>query len=176
MLTLEIPAIEALSYRQKLLSNPETMAYNRGYKLDDPFYNSKTGFIFFPPERWPAWYARWVGQEPERFYAYLMWKERPIGEISLHRVEEAGVYEMGIVIDIRRRGKGYSREGMGLLLEQAFDKMSATKVRNSFEPSRRAALRIHREFGFEVIGKKDGIWTLELTRETYYARRAAKAE
>lgn len=32
-LTLHIPSLEELSYREKLLSQPETMAYNRGYDL-----------------------------------------------------------------------------------------------------------------------------------------------
>ena len=41
-LTLHIPSLEELSYREKLLSQPETMAYNRGYDLPFEGYDRTT--------------------------------------------------------------------------------------------------------------------------------------
>lgn len=66
-LTLHIPSLEELSYREKLLSQPETMAYNRGYDLPFEGYDRTTGCIAFPREKWAEWYSQWIGAEPERF-------------------------------------------------------------------------------------------------------------
>ena len=44
------PGLEELSFRQELLADPDTMAYNHAYG----------GTIRFPRERWVDWYARWV--------------------------------------------------------------------------------------------------------------------
>ena len=54
-LTLHIPSLEELSYREKLLSQPETMAYNRGYDLPFEGYDRTTGCIAFPREKWAEW-------------------------------------------------------------------------------------------------------------------------
>ena len=55
------PAPEELWFRQRLLGDPETMAYNRAYG----------GTIPFPQERWAPWYERWVERPEGRFYRYL---------------------------------------------------------------------------------------------------------
>ena len=46
--TLHRPALEELSFRQSLLSDPDTMAYNHAWG----------GTIDFPQERWEDWYGR----------------------------------------------------------------------------------------------------------------------
>ena len=59
---LHRPSLGELSFRQRLLKDPETMAYNHAYG----------GTIDFPRERWSDWYARWVEDETgERFYRCL---------------------------------------------------------------------------------------------------------
>ena len=58
---LYIPKLEDLWFYQKMMSDPETMSYN------DPW----GGCIDYPDEVLPGWYAKWVGKEPERFYAYI---------------------------------------------------------------------------------------------------------
>ena len=40
-LYLHIPSFEELDYRQKILSQPDTMSYNSGYKLGIENYNNK---------------------------------------------------------------------------------------------------------------------------------------
>jgi diamine N-acetyltransferase len=49
-LYLHIPSLEELGYRQKILAQPITMSYNRGYKLELNNYNNETGCIDFRKE------------------------------------------------------------------------------------------------------------------------------
>lgn len=169
-LSLTVPALSELGYRQALLSQPDTMSYNRGYQLDFPGYDSATGCIAFPKEQWADWYARWVGREPERYYAYLCRKADGVfvGEADLYHNPQKGWYEMGVVLEARHRGAGYGREALALLMRQAFEKMGAQAVHNDFERSRAAALRIHLAQGFRVLGEEGPLVQLLLTREEYF--------
>ena len=74
---LHRPSLGELSFRQRLLKDPETMAYNHAYG----------GTIDFPRERWSDWYARWVEDETgERFYRCLLCPETGefVGEAAYH--------------------------------------------------------------------------------------------
>ena len=166
---LYTPQPQELWFRQKLLADPETMSYNKGCGLDMPTYHNDTGCIDFPEEAWADWYARWVNKGRERFYAYLREAEsgKFAGEVSLFQTEGPGVYEMGIVLHSACRGKGYSREGIHLLLNHAFGELDAKKVTNCFEPGRAAALRIHQAAGFQVLKEEEGLLHLEVTKEAY---------
>ena len=169
-LALHVPEPGELAFRQKLLSDPATMSYNKGYELGFAGYHNDTGCIDFPEEVWAAWYARWVNAGPERFYAYLRQRETGefLGEVSLHQTEGPGVYEMGIVLHSAQRGKGYSKEGIRLLLDYAFGELGAKKVTNCFEPTRKAALNIHKAVGFQdrylSSGFATGGWEAEPPR------------
>lgn len=166
---LYVPKPADLWFRQKLLSDPATMSYNKGYDLGFDGYHKDTGCIDFPEESWAGWFARWVNAGPERFYAYL--RDRAsgefLGEVSLHQTEGPGVYEMGIVLHSSQRGKGCSKEGIRLLLDCAFGKLGARKVTNRFEPSREAALNIHKAVGFQVAKEEEGLLRLELGRDAF---------
>ncbi|GEM_PF-5998576 len=70
-LYLHVPSFEELDYRQKILLQPDTMEYNRGYNLDVKNYNNVTGCIDFRKEYWKDWYSIWISHEPQRYYAYL---------------------------------------------------------------------------------------------------------
>ena len=48
ILRLHVPALSELGYRQRLLADPATMAYNRGYDLSFEGYHPQTGCIDFP--------------------------------------------------------------------------------------------------------------------------------
>ena len=165
---LYVPELPDLWFREKLLSDPETMSYNRGYELGFPEYHNDTGCIDFPKENWDGWYRKWVHAEPERFYAFLRETETGdfLGEVNLFQTEELGVYEMGIVLHSARRGKGYAQAGLRLLLQVAFEKLQAQKVTNCFEESRKAALRIHLAAGFQIEAEEDGLLHLAVMRET----------
>ena len=71
-LYLHIPTFEELWYRRKMMQDPDTMSYNRGYGLDLEGYDNETGCIAFPEKDWADWYAYFIGQEPERYYAYIV--------------------------------------------------------------------------------------------------------
>ena len=170
-LRLHTPAFEELWYRQRMMSDPATMSYNAGYDLGFDGYHSDTGCIDFPQERWQGWYERFIGKEPEKFYAYVVREEDGewIGEVVLRREGAPGRYEMGVVIESCHRGKGYSAEAMRLLLDTAFRKLGARTVCNDFERSRAAALKLHLNAGFEIVREDDCVH-LEITREQYLKR------
>lgn len=168
-LRLHVPELGELDFRQKLLSDPASMSYNAGCGLDMPTYHNDTGCIDFPRGDHAGWYARWVGNEPERFYAYLKDTESGefVGEVSLYETDGPGVYEMGIVLHSSQRGKGYSREGIRMLLGHAFGELGAKEVTNCFEPTREAALKIHKAAGFRVVREEDGLLYLSIKSNSF---------
>lgn len=169
MIGLYVPEKADLWFRKELLSDPGTMSYNKGYNLGFPEYHNDTGCNDFPEENWDIWYRRWVNAQPERFYAYLRRRSDGafLGEVNLYQKGPEGWYEMGIVLHSRYRGRGYSKEGMELLLQYAFESMGAAAVSNEFETSRKAAWKIHEAAGFEPTCKADGLVSLAVTRERY---------
>lgn len=151
------------------MADPATMAYNRGYA---PFegYHPDTGCIDFPREDWENWYQYFIGQEPERFYAYVRRKEDGafLGEVNVHLENHGEWYDMGIVIEAKYRGMGYSKEALSLLLEYAFKTLGAQAVHNDFEETRTAAVKTHLACGFREYRRENGILELLITREMYF--------
>ena len=167
---LYIPKIEELWYRQKMMEDPKTMEYNKGYFLDSANYNNDTGCILFPKEDWEEWYAYFIHQEPKRYYAYILRKSDHsfLGDVCLHQIPDKNEYEMGIVIESIYRNKGYASIALNLLLKVAFEKFHAEAVHNSFEEERIAALHLHLKTGFSILNKEDDIVNLILTKEQYF--------
>ena len=163
------PLLSDLLYRKQLLSDPETMSYNRGYALGFAGYHNETGCIDFPESDWEAWYRYFCQSEPERYYAYIMRCSDGVflGEVNLHQNASGGWYDMGIVLEAVHRGKGYSTEALRLLLQEAFDRLGADEVRNDFEPDRSAALKAHLAAGFTVRGEENGFVQVRLTKEEF---------
>ncbi len=168
-LCLHVPELNELWYRKKLMEDPETMSYNRGYDLDFAGYDKGTGCIAFPKEEWESCYNYFVGHEPERFYAYLVNTENGefVGEVNVHKSVGHDWYDMGIVIEAKHRGKGYANEGLRLLLHHAFIDMGAMAVHNSFEKSRNAALKAHEHAGFCKYSEENGVIELAITKERF---------
>lgn len=161
-LTLYIPKLAELWFYQRLLADPATMAYNAPWFPPD-------GCIDFPESEWADWYARWFGQEPERFYAYLRRESDGafVGDVNFHYSPERDWWELGILICAAERGKGYGKQGLRLLLDRAFRVDGIPCLHNDFESARDAAYRIHRALGFREIGVENGIVHLTLTKEDY---------
>lgn len=111
MLKLYIPKYEELRFRQKLLSDPDTMAYNHAYG----------GIISFPEEKWSDWYERWITNPKGRFYRYLKSEGADgfIGETAYHLDEERKIYIADIIVMSKHRGKGFGKNGLLLLCEAA---------------------------------------------------------
>ena len=161
-LELYIPKLEELWFYQKMNADPETMSYNAPWFPPD-------GCVPFPRDAWEEWYARMIGQEPKRFYAYLRRRADGafVGSVNYRYTPEEDWWDMGILIYAPERGRGYGAQGLRLLLDRAFRVDGVRRMHNCFEATRTAAYHIHKAAGFRETGIVDGILQLELSRETY---------
>ncbi|WMJ23742.1 GNAT family N-acetyltransferase [Paludicola sp. MB14-C6] len=168
-LHLHIPTVQELWYREHILSDADTMSYNKGYQLEFLGYNNDSGCISFPKTQWKDWYNWFVCGVPDRFYSYIVRNEDNafIGDVNIHKSNNDDCYEMGIVIESKYRGMGYANEALKLLLEQAFEVFNAKAVHNNFEISREAAIKAHLSAGFLVNREENGIIDLVISRAQY---------
>ncbi len=168
---LIVPKLEDLWFRQRLMADPDTMSYNANWDVDYAGYHRETGCIDFPEEQWASWYAHWIGQEPERFYAYIrrMSDGAWIGEVNFHHTPEKDWYDMGIVLYAPYRGRGYAVPALKLLLDHAFRVCGVNRIHNDFEVARNevAAWKTHLAAGFQDVGITDGFRQMMVTREDY---------
>lgn len=112
MIRLYTPEPEDLSFRQRLLSDAETMSYNKKWG----------GTIDFHKERQQGWYDRWIANHGnKRFYRYLQDSQTNefVGEIAYHLDEDREVYIADVIVLAKYRGKGYGSEGLRLLCNAA---------------------------------------------------------
>ena len=110
MLQLYKPCLDELWFREQLLADPDTMAYNHAWG----------GTIPFPHDRWHIWYDQWMhADESERFYRYLLHAETSefVGEAA-YRPED-GRPMVSIIISARYRGRGFGTEALRLLCQAA---------------------------------------------------------
>ena len=161
-LQVYIPRPEDGWFYCKMMSDPETMAYNAPWFPPD-------GCIPAPEEEWLEMQKYWIGKEPERFYAFLRRKGDGafVGDVNYHFNRSHGWHDMGIVIYAPERGKGYGGQGLRLLLDRAFRVDGIGCLHNDFETTRDAAYHIHRAAGFRQTDTAGGFVRLELTREDY---------
>ena len=110
-LTLYRPELDELVWRETWLNDPETMSYNHAYG----------GTIQFPRERWADWYARWIGDEEERYFRYLRRGDSGefVGNIAYYSDEKFGGCMCEVLISAPYRGRGFGRQGLALLCEAA---------------------------------------------------------
>ena len=112
MLELYKPHIEDLWFKEKMMSDEQTMAYNHAYG----------GTIPFPKEYWADWHDRWIiNHNNKRFYRYIKENGTFIGEVAYHFDGERQIYIADVIIYAPYRGKGYGRNGLLLLCETAKD-------------------------------------------------------
>lgn len=159
------PSCRELDYRRKLLSQPDTMSFNKGYHLDLDNYDNETGCINFVEKYWSDWYARWNNRDTKNYYAYIMEKEskRSIGEVALRYEKEKNAYCVNIIIEAEFRGRGYSEEAIRLLVDTAFNQLGADKLYDDFPDTRISAERVFKKIGFIRISNS----ILELTKSNY---------
>ena len=145
-LELYVPKLEDLWFYQKMMSDPETMSYNANWDVNYDGYHRDTGCVDYPDAVLPAWYENMVGQEPERFYAYIKrsadgaW----IGDVNFHYNPAKDWWDMGIVLYAPYRG-----------IEVARNEISAWET--------------HRRAGFRELGMEDGFLQMMITKEDYFA-------
>jgi len=168
-ITLYVPKLEELDYRQKILSQEGTMSYNKGHDINNKNYHKETGCIDFPNSEWESWYKAWVTNKPERFYAYIKRStdKKFIGEVNLHFDAEHDWYEMGIVIEENCRGNCYSVAAVKSLLKIAFEEFNANGVHNNFEYNRHNAIQAHVDAGFRIIDNYEGFVDVYISKTQY---------
>lgn len=134
------PRLDELGFRQSLLNDRPTMAYNHAYG----------GTIPFPEERWADWYARWMEDKTgEWFYRYLCHEDGRefVGEAAYRYDSEFGEYVCDVLVAARCRGRGFGRQGLALLCAAAGENGVKRLVDNiaidnpSVEVFRRAGFR-----------------------------------
>lgn len=112
MLVLYKPKLEELWFREKMLSDADTMSYNAKWG----------GTIPFPKEKWSGWYDLWVSHCGKgRFYRYLLDENSGefVGETAYHLDTEKEIYLADIIILSEYRRKGYGKNGLALLCQAA---------------------------------------------------------
>ena len=91
-LELRTPRLSEMAVRQSWLSDPSTMAYNRGRGSEDvEGFHADTGCIDFPIQNWRYWRDVWLWHEPNRYSAYV--KNEETGEIT------PAVYELSFKVN-----------------------------------------------------------------------------
>lgn len=171
-LELYIPKPEDLWFRQQMLSDPDTMSYNRDWDVSYPGYHRDTGCIDFPPAEWAEWYSAMIGQTPKRFYAYIQRSSDGawLGDVCFHYTPEKDWWDMGIVLYAPYRGRGYAAPALKLLLDQAFRVYGISRIHNDFEIARGeiSAWETHRRAGFRELGRENGFLEMMITKEDYF--------
>lgn len=144
MLKLYEPCIEDLWFKEKMMGDIQTMAYN----------HACGGTIPFPAERWEGWYAKWItNQNGKRFYRYLRHEDTFVGEIAYHFDEERQIYVADVIVYAPYRGKGYGREGLLLLCDAA--KANGVKVLYDDIAADNASLALFLKCGFSEVLRTD---------------------
>lgn len=169
-LKIHTPGLRDMTYRQQLLAQPETMAYNRGRDMGGaPGYHPDTGCIDFPMEDWRYWRQVWLLNEPQFFSALL--KDEVlgcfVGEVTYYYDGEAEAHIAGILIEARHRGRGYCAEGLRALMAHAFAREDIAVLRADLPEGNAAAIAGYRRAGFHYFGARDGQRLMLCTREAF---------
>ena len=103
MIKLYKPNINELWFKEKMMSDDDTMSYNHGT-------------IAFPESKWDSWYQRWM-MEDKHFYRYICNDDTFVGEVAYYLDLEREIYITDVVVYAPYRGKGYGHQGLSLLCE-----------------------------------------------------------
>ena len=173
---LKVPGIDEMKYRKEWMNDPLTMAYNAGFDLDLKGYDKNTGTIFRTDEDLLEWYNKWIDHEPDKYFAYIYVEgiEEPVGEIYYY--PDGDVHSMGIMIDYKFRGKGYSYNALIELKKIAFEKNKISELSDMIPLDRVFAIKAFKKAGFvhtkkekieKVFGKDSVVKELLITKEMY---------
>lgn len=155
-LSLYIPTLEDYWYEEKLESDPETMSYNKGYDVSYYGYHYDTGCIDFPKEKWEETYNKRIKEN--KFFAYIKDDDLNefIGYCNYQYNKTDNRYECGVLVEAKYRGKGYSKESLKLLCDEA-RKNGIKELYDNFEKDRENnTLKIFESVGFKVV--KEETW------------------
>ena len=149
---LKVPSINELHYRQEWMKDEKTMSYNAGFDIELKGYDKKTGTIIKTDEELIVWYNNWINKEPDKYFAYIYdcEIEEPIGEIYYYL--DNGIHSMGILIQDKYRGKGYSYKALLELQKIAFEKNNINELSDIIPENRISAIKTFEKAGFEFTG------------------------
>lgn len=152
MLKLYLPKLEDYWYEEKMLKDPNTMSYNAGYSVSYYGYHYDTGCIDFPKDKWKEKFDKRQGKNV--YFAYILDSENNefIGYCNYQYNEKSDKYECGLLIEAKYRGKGYSKESLTLLCEEA-RKNGIKELYDTFEVDRGNALKIFESVGFKIVNE-----------------------
>ena len=153
---LHVPTVEDLWYREKCMSDPETMAYNAGYDVTYDGYHYDTGCIDFPKENHSTWFNNRM-KNPNFFYAYIedVDSREWVGYVNFNKDPETNKATMGIVIESVHQGKGYMRPTMKELIAMA-EKKGVFALTDTVPETRKGALKVFYDLGFVKVGEENG--------------------
>ncbi|WP_253692608.1 MULTISPECIES: GNAT family N-acetyltransferase [unclassified Treponema] len=107
---LYTPAIEDLWFREKIMNDEKTMAYNHSWG----------GTVPFPCHKWEQWYNKWIANNDDKyFYRYIKNDNEFVGEAAYHFDDKRRIYIANVIIYAPQRKKGYGRTALMLLCENA---------------------------------------------------------
>lgn len=152
---LVIPKLNQYSYEQKLESDSKTMSYNAGYDVSYFGYHYNTGCIDFPKEKWRDTYNKRINEN--KYFAYIKdcTINRYIGYVNYQYNKNDDIYECGVLIESKYRGKGYSKDALRLLIKEA-NKNGIEYLYDTFEKDRENTFKAFLDIGFEVY--KESTW------------------
>lgn len=150
---LYIPKLEDYWYEEKLESDPLTMSYNAGYDVSYYGYHYDTGCIDFPKEKWEETYNKRINEN--KYFAYI--KDNDINEyvgyVNFQFNKSENRYYCGVLIESKYRSKGYSKDSLRLLCDEA-RKNNIKELYDNFEVDRDNTLKTFESIGFKVIEKQ----------------------
>lgn len=152
---LVIPKLEEYSYEEKLKRDPNTMSYNAGYDVKYSGYHYDTGCIDFTVDKWKDAYDKRIKEN--RYFSYI--KDFDINEyvgyVNYQHDKEQNIYECGILIEYKYRGKGYSKDALKLLIKEAYNN-GIEYLYDTFEKDRENTLKLFLDVGFKIY--KEETW------------------
>ncbi len=149
-ISLYIPKIEDYWYEEKVQSDPLSMNYNAGYDVSYYGYHYDNGCIDFPKEKWKETYNKRISDN--KYFAYIKDNDLNefVGYVNYHYNKNDKRYECGILIDSQHRGKGYSKDALKLLCNEA-KANGIIELYDNFEIDRYNTLSVFEQVGFEVV-------------------------
>ena len=138
------PELQDLWFRQQLLEDEDTMAFNVPYG----------GTIPFPQERWDSWYEVWVNHPTRAFYRYVQNEQGFfVGEVAYRYDEEIQGYVVNVIIFSKNRNKGYG----GLALEALCREAKANGIDVLYDDIEinNPSLDLFLKHGFKILAKDE---------------------
>ena len=119
------------------------------------------------------WYARLVNPgQPSDLYCLVWAHGQPVGEVSFHRLDPATMTaDFNVKILAARRGRGYGRAAMRLLLDHFFNHLGGRLMTDDLAPDNLVGQAALRRFGWEHDPGATGVCRLRLTRDRFNAWR-----